>query len=151
MLLYTLISLSIGIEGGYDFPAVGFESVHSGAVFAVFADRTAGIVDLTFSLQAAFYTGDNPGYSMNTVGLRIGLYKKNWSVSPVVAVGGDYLSRSLNQADETGFTAAYMVGVQVNFNHEKIHIYPRFYYEGLTDLKAHDGFIGLKLGVGYEI
>ncbi|UCF70213.1 MAG: hypothetical protein JSW49_08420 [candidate division WOR-3 bacterium] len=151
MLLYILIGLSIGIEGGYVFPAVGFESISSGAGFAVFADRNAGIVDVSLSLQTAFNTGDNPGYSMTTMGFRFGLYKENWSISPVLAFGGDYLSRSLNGTSESGFAAAYTIGAQINIRHERLHIYPKFYYEGLTDLKVHAGFIGIKLGVGYEI
>lgn len=151
MLIYMLIALSLGIEGGYNSPAVGFDDIHSGTGFLVFADRNTGIVNLTLSIQAAFYTGDNQGYSMNTTGFRLGLYKKNWPVSPVLGVGGDYISRGLGETSETGFAAAYIIGTQINFEFERMHIYPRFYYEGLTDLKTHAGFIGLKLGVGYEI
>ena len=151
MLLYMLIAFSIGIEGSYNIPAVGFKNIHSGAGFSVFADRNTGIVDLTFSLQAAFYAGDNPSYSMNTTGFRLGFYKKNWPISPVFAIGGDYISRGLSQTSETGFAAAYMIGVLINLKFDRLHIYPKFHYDGLTDMSVHAGFIGLKLGIGYEI
>jgi hypothetical protein len=146
-----LITMSIGIEGGYNIPAVGFEDIHSGAAFSVSADRSMGIVDLTFSMQAAFYTGDNAGYSMNTTGFRLGFYRKSWSVSPVFAVGGDYINRGLNQTSENGFAVAYTLGVLINLKYERLHIYPKFHYDGLTDMSVHAGFIGLKLGIGYEI
>jgi hypothetical protein len=151
MILYVLFALSIGIEGGYDLPAVGFKEINTGAVFALTAGRNAGIADVTFSLQASFYSGDNPGYSMSTLGFRLGLYKKNWPLSPILSLGSDYVFRSLDEASENGFAAAYTVGLLFNFRVERLHVYPRISYEGLTDMKEHAGFISLRLGISYEL
>jgi hypothetical protein len=151
MFLYMLVALSIGIEGGYNIPAVGFENINAGTVFSIFADRNVGFIDLKLSAQTAFYTGDNPSYSFTTTGLRLAVYKKNWPVSPIMAVGGDYVGRSLNQSNETGFGAAYTLGFLLNFKVNQLHIYPEFYYDGLTDGKKHGGFIGMRIGIAYEI
>ncbi|MBE0432785.1 hypothetical protein IBX73_04875 [candidate division WOR-3 bacterium] len=151
MILYLLLGLCIGIEGGYMYPAVGFQDIKYGAGFSAFADRDAGVVDLTFSLRAAFHTGDNPGYAMSTAGFAIGCYKKSWPVSPVFTVGADYISRTLNQAGESGVAATYGIGVRINFKVDRLYIYPEARYGGLTDLEVHAGFIGLTLGIGYEI
>lgn len=151
MLLCMLVALSIGIEGGYNIPAVGFENINAGTVFSIFADRNMGFIDLKLSAQTAFYTGDNPSYSFNTTGLRLAVYKKNWPVSPIMAIGADYIGRSLSQSSETGFGAAYTLGVLLNFKVNHLHIYPEFYYDGLTDGKTHGGFIGMRIGIAYEI
>ncbi len=151
MFLYILFALSVGVEGGYNIPAVEFENINAGTVFSVFADRKMGFVNLKLSVQTAFYTGDNPSYSFNTTGLRLAVYKKNWPASPILAIGGDYVSRSLEQNKETGFGAAYTMGFLFNFRVNRLHIYPEFYYDGLTDQKKHGGFIGMRIGIGYEI
>ena len=151
MILYMLRALSIGIEGGYDFPAVGFRDINTGAAFSLTAGREAGIVDATASLQASFYTGDNPGYSVSTFGFRLGFYKKNWPLSPFVSIGSDYVIRNLDGASENGFAAAYATGIMFNFTVERLHIYPKISYEGLTDMAEHAGFVSLRLGILYEI
>jgi hypothetical protein len=130
-----LLALSIGIEGGYDLPAVGFKDINTGSVFALTAGRKVGIVDAVLSLQASFYSGDNPGYSM----------------SPVFSIGSDYVIRNLDEASENGFASAYAIGLLFNFRVERLHIYPKITYEGLTDMKEHAAFISLRLGISYEI
>lgn len=151
MILYILFALSIGIEGGYDLPAVGFRDINTGAVFSLAAGKKLAIVDAAFSLQTCFYSGDSPGYSMSTLGFRFGFYKKNWPLSPVFSIGSDYVIRNLDEANENGFAAAYAVGMLFNFRVEKLHLYPKISYEGLTDMETHAGFISLRLGVMYEI
>ncbi|MDH4210024.1 MAG: hypothetical protein OEV79_01040 [candidate division WOR-3 bacterium] len=151
MILYMLFAFSIGIEGGYDLPAVGFKDINTGSVFSLTAGRKVGIVDAALSLQASFYSGDNPGYSMSTLGFRLGFYKKNWPLSPVFSIGSDYVIRNLDEASENGFAAAYAIGLLFNFKVERLHVYPKISYEGLTDMKKHAGFISLRLGISYEI
>ena len=146
-----LFALSIGIEGGYDLPAVGFRDINTGTVFSLTAGREVGIADAMFSLQASFYTGDNPGYSMSTLGFRLGFYKKNWPLSPFASIGSDYVIRNLDEASENGLAVAYATGILFNFRFERLHIYPKISYEGLTDMQEHAGFISLRLGVTYEI
>lgn len=151
MFVFMLVSLSIGIEGGYSIPAVGFENISTGTSISLCTDRNMGIVDLTLSVQTSFFTGDNPSYTLNTTGLRIGVYKNNWPISPVLAVGGDHISRGLKQSNETGFAAAYTIGALINFKINQLRIYPKMYYDGVTDFKEHAGFLGLKIGIAYEI
>lgn len=151
MILYALVALSIGIEGGYNTPAVGFNDIEKGAGFSLVTARNMGFIDMALSLRAAFYNGDNPSYTMNTFGIRLGLYKKNWPVTPVLAAGSDYVIRDLSQANENGFAGAYSIGVRVNFNVERLHVYPMVSYEGLTDFEKNAGFVGLRLGILYEI
>jgi len=151
MLLYILLGFTIGLEGGYSLPAAGFKDINTGMNFSIFALRDVGFVDLTLGVQAAYYTGDNTSYHFSTTGLRLGVQKSKWRISPVLAIGGYYANRSLNASKESGFTAAYSIGVILNFRIERLSIYPKIYYEGLTDMKTHAGFIGLNLGVGYEI
>ncbi|UCG29305.1 MAG: hypothetical protein JSV53_07205 [candidate division WOR-3 bacterium] len=151
MILYFLLAFSLGIEGGYDIPAVGFNDINTGTSFSLTASRHVKFVDMALALQASFYIGDNPGYSMNAVGFRVDFYKKNWPVSPVLAVGGDYVIRNLYEASENGFAATYAIGFMLNFSVERLHFYPKISYEGFTDLKEHAGFIGLRIGIQYEI
>jgi hypothetical protein len=151
MLLNLLLAISIGIEGGYHIPAVGFNNINTGTSFSLFAIRKVSFVDLTVGAQTTFYTGDNQSYHLNTFGLRVGIQKSNWPISPVFAIGGDYISRDLNQHNEAGVAVAYSIGVLMNFRVNQVLIYPKVYYDGLTDMKVHAGFIGLRLGIGYEI
>ena len=65
--------------------------------------------------------------------------------------GTDYVSRKINNVKETGYTFNYTIGLLINFHSENLRIYPKFYYEGITDFKIQAGFIGVKLGIGYEI
>jgi len=151
MLLNLLLAISIGVEGGYHIPAVGFNNINTGASFSLNATRHVSFIDLTVAAQTAFYTGDNQSYHLNTVGLRVGIHKGNWPISPVLAIGTDYISRDLKQNSEFGFAIAYSIGVLMNFRVNQVSVFPKIYYDGLTDMKVHAGFIGLKLGIGYEI
>jgi hypothetical protein len=151
MLVCMLFTFSIGIEGGYSIPAVGFKNISAGTSFSIVAVRSMSIIDVTLAGQTSFYTGNNSAYHMNATGVRLGMQKSNWPISPVLAIGVDHISRDLNQNREAGFVAAYSLGFIINLHIDQLHIYPKFYYDGLTDMKVHAGFIGLKLGVGYEI
>ena len=151
MLLQLLLAFSIGIEGGSHIPATGFQNLNSGTRFSIYALREVGFVDLTLGLNTAFYTGDNPSYHLTTTGLRLGVQKSNWAISPVLAIGADHISRALGQSSESGFGLAYSLGTVMNFRKERLSIHPGIYYDGLTDMKTHAGFIGLKLGICYEI
>jgi hypothetical protein len=151
MLLQMLLAFSLGIEGGYHIPAAGFQNLNTGTRFSVYAVRDVGFVDLTLGLNTAFYTGDNVSYHVSTTGVRLGMQKTNWVISPVLAIGAAHVSRSLGQNSESGFALAYSIGTAMNFRKERLSIHPGIYYDGLTDMKTHAGFIGLKLGIGYEI
>lgn len=151
MILYLLLGLCIGIEGGYMFPASGFQDINSGAGFSVFAGRKAGFADLALSIRAAHYRGDNPGYAMSTLGCALDAYKRTWPITPVLMVGADYLRRTMDETSEAGFAASYALGARVNFNTGPLYIYPEVRYAGSTDLEVHAGFIEVKLGIGYEI
>ena len=151
MLVCMLVALSIGIEGGYNIPAVGFQNISTGTSVSLFAGRNMGIVDLTLSAQTSYFTGDNPSYTISATGLRLGMYKSNWPISPVLSVGGHYINRGLNQSNETGYAAGYSIGALVNFRINQLLIYPKVYYDGLTDFKEHAGFLGFKIGIAYEI
>jgi hypothetical protein len=151
MLLQMLLAFSLGIEGGYHIPAVGFQDLNAGTGFSVYTVRNMGFVDLTLTLQTMFYTGENNAYHFSTTGLRLGMRKSTWPISPVLSAGADYVSRALGQSNESGFGLAYSIGMLVNFRRERLSIHPGIYYDGLTDMKTHAGFIGLKLGIGYEI
>jgi hypothetical protein len=151
MLLQILLAFSLGIEGGYHIPATGFQNLNNGTRFSIYTVRDVGFVDLTLGLNTAFYKGDNPSYHISTMGLRFGVQKGNWVISPVLTIGADHFSRALGQNDESGFALTYSIGTALNFRKERLSIHPGIYYDGLTDMKTHAGFIGLKLGVGYEI
>jgi len=151
MLLNLLLAIAIGVEGGYHIPAVGFNNINTGTCFSLSVARKVSFVDLTVAAQTAFYTGDNQSYHLNTVGLRVGIHKGNWPISPALAIGGDYVNRDLREYGESGFAVAYSIGVLMNFRFNQVFIYPKIYYDGLTDMKINAGFIGLKLGIGYEI
>ncbi len=151
MLLCILIALSVGIEGGYNEPALGFNNIKSGTAFTLFMNRHLRLADVTLSIGTGFHTGDNPSYSLDSYGLRCGLSKNDWLFSPVIEFGADYLRRTIHNANESGFAYVYTIGLVINFRYERVRLYPKFYYEGLTDFKEHGGFIGTKLGIGYEI
>ena len=76
MILYFLVALSLGVEGGYNLP-VGFDNLESGPGFAVFVSRDFGITDIAFSLETNFYRGKNSAYSLNSYGFRLGFNKSN--------------------------------------------------------------------------
>jgi len=141
----------LGIEGGYSQPAVGFNNLDPGNVFVIFVGRDLGITNIAFSLETAFYHGKNLGYSFNTAGIRFGFYRSDWRFSPAVGFGTDYVSRAMNKNNETSFAFNYHVGLLINFHINRLRIYPKFYYEGITDFKKQAGFIGVNLGLDYEM
>lgn len=147
----VLFAFSIGIEGGYSIPAVGFKDISAGTSFSLVAERSMGIVDVSLAGQTSFYSGTNAAYHLNATGVRLGIQKSNWPISPVMAIGIDHISRDLNGNRETGFVSVYSLGFIINLHFNQLHVYPKFFYDGLTDMKAHAGFIGMKLGFGYEI
>ena len=151
MLLHMLLAFALGIEGGYQIPAVGFKDINTGTSFSVYCSHNMGFVDITAAAQTAFYTGDNSSYQSSATGFRFGVQKGNWPISPVLAVGADYVSRNLHQHSESGFALAYSLGEILNFRINQLSIHPKIYYDGLTDMEAHAGFIGIKLGIDYEI
>lgn len=143
--------MSIGIEGGYSLPAVGFSHLKSGTALTLFVTRHFHIADLTLSAETSFFSGENPSNSINFFGLRCGFQKNNWLISPVIEFGADYGKHEIKDAKESGYALDYNFGLLVNFQINRMRIYPKLYYQGLTDLKVHAGFIGIKLGIGYEI
>jgi len=151
MICLFLLSLTIGIEGGYMAPAVEFNNINSGVVFSIFTQRHTKRGDVALSFQTSFYAGDNERYAMNSYGMRLGWSKNAWRFSPVIEIGGDYLNRSIGDASESGYAFTYGIGLLWNLKKEKLRFYPKVYYEGLTDLKVHGGFIGFKLGFAYEM
>lgn len=150
MILYFLVALSLGVEGGYNLP-VGFDNLESGPGFAVFVSRDFGITNIALSLETNFYRGKNSAYSLNSYGFRLGFNKSNWLFSPAIDLGADYINRKINAAKETGYAVMYGLGFLINFHVEQLRISPKFYYSGLTDFKSHAGFIGLRIGISYEI
>ncbi|MGD9380543.1 MAG: hypothetical protein PVI51_08250, partial [candidate division WOR-3 bacterium] len=124
MLLQMLLAFSLGIEGGYHIPAAGFQNLNTGTRFSVYAVRDVGFVDLTLGLNTAFYTGDNVSYHVSTTGIRLGMQKTNWVISPVLAIGAAHVSRSLGQNSESGFALAYSIGTAMNFRKERLSIHP---------------------------
>ena len=151
MLLHMLLAFALGIEVGYQIPAVGFRDINTGTGFSIYCLRKVGFVDITAAAQTAFYSGDNSSYHSSASGFRFGLQKGNWPISPVIAIGADYISRDLHQYSESGFALAYSLGVVLNFRIDRLSIHPKICYDGLTDMEAHAGFIGIKMGIGYEI
>lgn len=151
MILYLLVSLSVGIEAGVNQPLIGFDNLNSGTVFNLFLGRNLGFTDVNLSAQGSFYQGKNLGYSFSSYGIRLGFNKKNWRFSPVIELGMDYVTRELNKSGESGFGLNYSLGFLINFRVESVSLYPKFYYDGITDLRKEAGFIGMKLGIGYEL
>jgi hypothetical protein len=153
MLLFTylIFALSIGIEAGAQAPILGFEDLATGSVFnAVVSGQTHDLA-LSMAVQASFIPGKNSGYSFTDYGARLGLYKDNWRISPVLDAGFDYCLRKIDQTAENGFTLGYGLGLMIRFHYESLKIYPKFSYEGISDLAAQGGFFTLKLRILYEL
>jgi hypothetical protein len=151
MLLYVLITLSVGVEAGYNFPAVGFDNLNSGPVLNMFVSRDFGVADLALSLKTDFYHGRNNAYSVNFYGIRVHTFKSTWRFSPVIEFGTDYMMRTLNAGKESGYVFTYGVGLVINFTVDRLRIYPKLCYDGVTDFKKHAGFLGTKIGIAYDI
>jgi hypothetical protein len=146
-----MFSLSIGIEAGGQAPVLGFDDLATGSVIdAVVSGQTHDLA-LSMALQGSFIPGENPGYSFTSYGARLGLHKDNWRISPVLDAGFDYGQRKLDQAVESGYTLGYGLGLMIKFRYESLHIYPKFCYEGVSDLAAQGGFFTFKLRILYEL
>jgi hypothetical protein len=151
MFVYFLIAVAIGFEGGYTQPALGFDNLNSGMGFAVFIDRNFRITDMAIAAHTTMHQGKHPGYSLNFTGIRFCFYKRNWRFSPAIELGADYVDRELNKHREMGFAFDYCLGLMINFRVNQVRIYPKLFYDGVTDFKMHAGFVGIKFGVDYEI
>jgi hypothetical protein len=149
--IFLLVAgLSIGIEGGTDLPVSGFEDLNSGAVFRVFAGKHAGPININIAFESTYHAGENPGYGVTDYGLRLVLGKSGWRFSPLAELGLDHISRTINNSSENGTVLSYAAGFLIAFKAGSIQIFPKFYYAGLTDSRRHAGFLGMKLGIGYE-
>jgi hypothetical protein len=151
MLSLFLLALSLGIEGGYTSPAVGFNNLHSGNALSLYALTHTPLVDVSLGLHASLCAGKNAGYSTNFYGVHGGILKARWLFSPVVECGINYATHTLGSARELGVVFNYTVGVALNFRTNRLRIYPLCYYEGYSDFQKHAGFVGIKLGIGYEL
>ncbi len=145
-----LISLTLGFEGGYATPAIGFENISSGIVFSLYSLHRTGFADMQLGLHIASHHGEHDGYTLNTYGVRSWFVKQSWRFSPEVSIGVDYVHRTLAQATETGYAFTYSIGMLLNFRYNVMRLYPKVFYEGVTDFRDSGGFIGIALGVGYE-
>jgi hypothetical protein len=151
MLLYALIALSVGIEGGYNLPAARFDNLNSGPALSIFMSRDFSIADLALSLETDFYRGKNSAYSVNFYGIHVHTFKSTWRFSPVIEFGAEYMTRTLNAEKESGYVFTYGIGLVINFTVDRLRIYPKLCYDGVTDFKKHAGFIGMKIGIAYDI
>jgi hypothetical protein len=148
---YLVFALSIGIEGGLHVPVLGFDDLATGSAFsAAVVGQTHGIGS-SLTLEGSFIPGKNPGYSFTSYGGKLGLHKDNWRISPVLDAGFDYCLRKLDKAAEKGFALSYGLGIMVRFRYESLRIYPKFSYEGVTDVAAQGGFFTFKLRILYEL
>jgi hypothetical protein len=149
-MLYFLIALSVGVEGGYSMPAVGFKDLNSGITFSLYVNRHFQVVDLSLGAGMSYYTVENSAYTLYFYDLDIGFTKKNWLFSPAIEFGPEYTQRKHSHSDESGMAFYYSFGFLVNIYSDNLRFYPKFYYKGTTDGQTHAGFIGAKLGVGYD-
>ena len=131
-------------------PAVGFKDLNSGAAFSLQINHHFRLADLSVGARTSYFSVENSAYSLYFYGLSIGLAKNSWLFSPVIEFGPEYARRKLGSSKESGFGLNYTMGFLINIYFDKLRFYPKFYYEGITDLEIHAGFIGAKLGVGYE-
>jgi len=146
-----MFGFSIGIEAGAQAPVLGFSDLATGSVFnAVISGQTHDFA-LFMALQGSFIPGKNPGYSFTSYGARLGLHKENWRISPVLDAGLDYCLRKAGQATESGFTMGYGLGLMIKFRYESLRMYPKFSYDGVSDLALQGGFFTFKLGMLYEL
>jgi hypothetical protein len=151
MLLAVLFTMTAGIEAGVNQPIIGYDDLTAGAVFNFQLEKNAGFSDLGFGIQGAFYQGKNQAYSQHAYGFRFLANKNNWLFSPVLEAGADYIRRQMGYAQETGFSFNYLVGMRVNLRYQLLTVYPFLYFEGVTDLQAHAGFVGIKIGIKHEL
>jgi hypothetical protein len=117
----------------------------------VCVNRHWKIADITIAAGTTFFTGDNSSYALSPFMVRLGLSKTDWLFSPVVEVGAGYVTRSMHSAHESASIVDYALGFIMNFHRERVRMYPKIYYEGVTDFKEHGGFIHTALGIDYEL
>jgi hypothetical protein len=151
MLLCVIFAITAGIEAGVNQPLIGFNDLTAGTVFNFQLERDFGFSGLGFGIQGAFYQGKNQAYALNAYGLRFMAGQSKWLFSPTLEAGGDYIRRQIGSGQEIGFSFNYLLGVRVNFRYQLLTVYPMIYYEGATDFQAHDGFIGVKIGINHEL
>ncbi len=151
MFCLLIIGLCAGIEVGWNQPVSGFDyNLNSGVGFRIFADQELGFAESKIFFDGEYYQGKNSSYVFNIYGIGIQFTKSGWRFAPFMEAGVDYISRELNKNKEWGIGAFYSFGFLINFNYESVNIYPAFYYTGVTDIRLHSGFLGVKLGIGYE-
>lgn len=150
MIVLMLISLTLGFEGGYATPANGFEDISSGIIFSMSSIHRAGALDMRLGVHGMSNRGEHSGYSLSTYGLGAWMFKRSWRFSPEIFIGVDYVRRTLGQAAESGYAVTYGAGMLVNFRYDVLYLYPKVFYEGMTDFRDSGGFVGIMLGVAYE-
>lgn len=131
-------------------PAVGFTDLSSGITFSLYTNRHFHVIDLSLGAGMSYFTVENSAYALYFYDLDIGLTKNSWLFSPVIEFGPEYTQRKLSSSDESGLAFYYSFGALVNIYYKDLRFYPKFYYKGTTDGQTHAGFIGVKLGVGYD-
>ena len=131
-------------------PAVGFKDLNSGIAFSLYVDRHFEILDLSLGTGISYFSVENSGYTLYFYDLDIGLMKKNWLFSPVIEIGPEYTQRKYGSSSESGTALYYSFGLLINVYYADLRFYPKFYYKGTTDGQTHAGFVGAKLGVGYD-
>jgi len=151
MFLFFLSAFSLGLEAGYGEPAINFNNLNAGPGLAIFVRKDFGISDISFMFQTDFYQGKNTGYSFSLYGMSVAFSKTRWRFSPLIEFGADYISRGIKNAKESGYVFAYGLGILVNFQIERLHLYPIFSYDGITDFRKQAGFLGFRLGIDYEM
>ena len=151
MLLYYIFTLMIGVEGGYGMPAVGFTDTHAGPGIVVLASHDLRLIDVGLSLQVGYYQGKHEAYALSTYGARVQFSKHAWRVAPIVEIGADYMGRMIKNSSEYGSAFTYSLGIAFNIPADRLRVYPKFYYEGITDIETHAGFLGMRLGIAYEL
>lgn len=150
MLLYVLLASFIGVEAGYSLPSVGYNNINSGVAFTLYATRYFKCCDFKFGFNTSFYQGKNISYSLSSYGARLEVVQNNWRISPLLTLGYNYINAKIDNTAEVGFAFDYDLGLAINFRHDNLLLSPGLYYQGVTDLSYHAGFIGIKLGIGYE-
>jgi hypothetical protein len=143
--------MSAGFEAGVNQPLIGFQDLTAGAVFGFRLERNTGFVDLGLGFQGVFYQGKNQAYLQHAYGLRFLAVKNQWLFTPVLEAGADYVRRQIGSGGEIGFSFNYLLGLRLNLRYQLLTIYPLIHFEGTTDLHAHNGFIGVKIGIKHEL
>ena len=145
-----MFALTCAIEGGYSIPSVGFTDTHGGVVCAFVVSYDLHVFDTGAQARIGYYPGKHTAYNLSTYGMRVYFTKHAWRVAPIVDLGVDYVYRTIDESQEKGPAFTYGFGLVVNIPLERMRVYPVFFYEGITDIARHGGFLGMKLGITYE-